>query len=285
MSDPIETPFECIDPSVGGSIWRLEQSDVNPQLRVELLAHVSVCDSCRLLVRLEEKARELAESGSLEHTGPKERAASMALPTQEPQVSPVLAEHSEPAARSLASPSRQKLRMRRIHVTTAAGIALAACLAAIVFTPPQPVTGRLSARGNEGTRFLRPVEGEVVSTAQPILRWTPLEGASRYFIEIRDEKGASLWQGESADETIRLPDEVSLESGHNYKALLSVQPADLLAPGETSVRFRSDSRWRETLHRLRWTHPFLQWTSVLAFGVLLLTGIRRPRIHARRNVH
>lgn len=251
MKDPIVTPFECVDPSVGESIWRLEEPDVDPQLRAELLAHVSACHACRLLVRLDEKARELAKSGSLELPAPPGPA-----------------------------PQRPGLRPRRIHVASVAGLALAACLAAILLTPPQPVTGRLSVRGNERTRFLRPVEGEVVSASRPVLRWTPLEGASRYFVEIRDEDGAAIWQGESESATIRLPGDVPLESGRNYKALLSVQPADLLAPGQTSVLFRSDGRWREALHRLRWTHPFLQWTSLLALGVVLLAGIRRPRLHA-----
>jgi hypothetical protein len=147
----------------------------------------------------------------------------------------------------------------------------------MVLSPPRPVSNGLSERGADPIRFLRPVEGEVLSTARPHLRWTPIDGASRYFVEVRDSDGRSLWGGESPDPAIRVPEDASLVRGRAYKALLSAQPADLVEPGQTSVVFRCDSLWRTVLHRLRWAHPLLQWIAGLAVALILLTAIRRPR--------
>ena len=246
MSDPpMETPFECVDPSIGDQIWRLERPDLDPELRQSLLAHASVCHACSELHKLDAEGRELARSGSLENP--------------------------EPVSQGRGFP------VRRTHVAWPAGLALAASLAAVVLLPPRPITDGLSERGVQRVRFLRPVEGEILATTRPMLRWTSVAGASRYIVRIRDSAGKSIWEGVSPDPGIRIPEDASLVRGAMYKAILSTQPADLVDPGQVSVAFRSDSLGRMLLHRIRWTHPLLQWIGGLSFGLLLLLGIRRPR--------
>lgn len=243
MSEPWKTPFECIDPQIGDQIWRLERSEPDLDWTAELEAHVSACHACRLLVSLDAKTRELARSGRLEGAA--------------------------------TAPRPQSLRWARRRATWIAGLGLAACLAGVAFLPPRPVGAGSSVRGLDRIRFLRPVEGEVLATGRPLLRWTPIDGASRYLVEVRDRDGTSLWQGETPRPEIRLPGELSLTHGREYKALLSVQPADLVPPGHPSVLFRTGSPWSMLAHRLRWAHPLLQAATVLALGLVVLLGIRR----------
>ncbi len=242
MTEPWKTPFECIDPSVGEQIWRLEQPGPDSPRRAELEAHLSACHACRLAVDLDAKARELARSGRLER-----------------------------GARSWRPRIPRLIPDRTIWI---AGFGLAASLAAVIFLPPRPVADGSSVRGRERIRFLRPVEGEVVAASRPVLRWTPIPGASRYSVEIRDRDGDLVWECETSNPSIRPPADVSLRHGRGYKALLSVQPADLLPPGRPSVFFRSDSPWRMVLHRLRWTHPFLQVLMFLSLALTLALGRR-----------
>lgn len=241
----LETPFECVDPKIGEEILRLEDPDLDSGLRHQLEAHLSVCHACRLLLNLDAGTRELARKGGLEHPKP-----------------PSLG---------------RRRRTRRVQVAWAAGLALAACLAVIVLSPPRPVSDGLSERGVDLIRFLSPVEGEVISTTQPNLRWTPIVGATRYFVEIRDSDGTSLWESGSPDPSIRVPEDASLARGRTYKAILSARPADLVEPGRTSVVFRTDSLLQMVLHRLRWTHPILQWIASLSAVLTLLMIVRRFR--------
>ena len=247
MSDPRQTPFECIDPPVGGQIWRLGQAGLEPGRQAELEAHFSACHACRLLVNLDAHARELARQGRLENPAP--------------------------------IPGLRVPRSFGNRATWVAGLALAASLAAVWVLPPRPVGNARSVRGVDHVRFLRPVEGEVLAAGHPVFRWTPVAGVSRYLVEIRDQDGRSLWEGESASPAIRLPEQFALQHGRDYKALLSVQPADLVPPGGTSVLFRSGSPWRVALHRLRWAHPVLQ--AALAMSLALALVLESHRIRRR----
>ncbi len=110
MSEPRETPFECVDPDVGAQLWRLEQGDADPQLRATLEAHLSVCHACRLLVRLDETAHDLGRRGRL-------RAA----------------------AASAGAPAAHRARARDAWMPA---LALAASLVLLLVLPPRSVLGR-----------------------------------------------------------------------------------------------------------------------------------------------
>lgn len=243
MSEPWKTPFACIDPPVGDQIWRLEQPDPGSGLPAELEAHLSACHACHLLVNLDAKARELARCGRLESAGPVWR----------PRI----------------------FRSHASRATWIAGLGLAASLAAMAFLPPRPAGVASSVRGLDRVRFLRPVEGEVLAASRPVLRWSPIAGASRYVVEVRDQDGRSLWEGETSESEIRLPANLSLTHGREYRALLSAQPSDLVPPSHPSVRFRGGSYGRVVLHRLRWASPFLQAAAILTLALVVILGTRR----------
>ena len=243
MDELWKTPFECVDPGIGGRIWRLEQPDLAPPLRAELEAHLAACHACRLLVSLDSAARKLVRDGRLEDEE--------------------------------VVPRPRKIRPRRRATPWIAGLALAASIVAVFLVPPRPVLPASEVRGPDPIRFLRPVEGEVLAASRPVLRWTAVAGASRYFVELRDQEGRSVWTGESSVPTLRLPEGISLPRNHAFKAILSVEPSDLMPPGATSVVFRRGSPWDLALHRIRWAHPILQGVSLLALAWLVLLGIRR----------
>ena len=238
MSDPHTTPYGCIDPPVGGEIWRLEQPNLGEEQRRLLEAHLTACDACRLVTDLDLRLTELGRSQDLQRKRP-------------PGLTPnrVAARNSGPLL---------------------SGLALAASLVLMISLPPRPTHTTQQVRGSERTLFIRPVEGEVVAAGRPVLQWQAVSGANRYYVELRDQDGRSLWLGESPVERIQLPESVFLDVGHTYRALLSADPPDLIPPGQTSVAFRRDSWVRMVLHRLRWSHPLLQVAGALSLGVLLV---------------
>jgi hypothetical protein len=243
MSPPVDTPYECIEPRVGDQLWRLEAPGTDATLRSQLEAHVAVCQACRLLLDLDAKSRELSRSGALGRDGS-------------------------------GTPSWLSLR-RWLRPPVLAAAALAAATLAALIMPPRPVDRGGLARGEDVVRFLRPVEGEVVTPGQRTLSWTPVDGATRYRVELRDGLGKRVWSGESAGTSVSLPGSVPLDAGTRYRALLGTQPTDLLPPGGTSVAFRVGSPWRAALHRLRWASPILQGVSIVAAGLLIVFALFR----------
>jgi len=246
MPEGKESPFACVDPAVGRSLWRLGAPDLDPRIRADLAAHVAVCHACAELVQLDAAARGLAREG-----------------------------------RFATRPRRWDFRTLRAPRTFGrplawpAGVALATCLAAAVLSPPRPVSRGEPFRAGAGVHFVSPVEGEVVGGSRPVFRWTPVDGAAGYRVDVRAEDGSPVWSGESSQPELRLPEGATLAAGRSYRAILSSRPADLLAPGEASVAFRCDSLWRALLHRLRWSQPWLQGVGAVAFGVLVIGLLRR----------
>lgn len=245
MSDLRETAYECVDPSVGSQLWRLEEAGVEPEIRARLEAHLEVCHACRLVAHLDRRMRALARAGELQISAP-----------------------SRPSGRLLA------WRGRMIGL---AGLTAGASLALALILPPRPAGDLPSHRGGDGTKFERPVEGEVVPAGPVSFRWTPVPGASRYRLELRDEDGRQVWSGETATPGLRSPEAPALSRGRRYKATLDVQPADLLPPGRISVAFRPGSGWDVASHRLRFAHPLLQAATLLSSALLLLFAFGRLR--------
>jgi len=218
-------------------------------MRATLEAHLEACHACRLLARLDAKTQALARAGRLRSQDP--GAAVQA---------------SRPSGRT------------RGRFNWAAALPLAASLVAMLALPPRPTTHGGRARGSDVVRFTRPIEGEIVSTREPELSWTPIPHATGYAIELRDPDGRSVWTGETGVPRIRVPQAAALTPGREYRALLSVRPADLAPPAPASVVFRSDSFGPVVLHRLRWAHPLLQAATVASLALLslvLIAGARR----------
>ncbi len=226
MTNHTDTTFACIDPDVGDRIWQLDRPALDAKLRSKLEAHVAACHACRLHRELDARARELVCAGEIEEDG-------------------------------AAATRTGKLAVYR-RVGLVAALAVAASLAFAMLTTPRPAKIDVAIRGEDDVRFTRPVEGEVVAVESSRLSWTEVPGATGYRVRVSSLDGSFTWEGDTDHAALTLPDEVALEAGSSYKALLSTQPADLLPPWRTSVAFEAGSTWRVAAHRLlraqRWVH-------------------------------
>ncbi len=241
MSRDLErSPLECVDPSVGGRLAELERPDLDAPTRAQIEAHVSVCDACRELLDLNRRVGSLAEAGRLPRPVPARGAVRPLVPLT--------------------------------------AVAWAASLAALVLLPPQPPGDLPAVRGGE-LRFLRPVEGEVVPAGGLDLRWTELDGVAKYVVELYDENGRVAWEGASAVPRLDVR-AGELPARGEYRALLSVRPADLAGPVPASVAFRTAS-WPTVLaNRAVHAHPWRQGLVVLMSALVLGTGLFARRARA-----
>jgi len=237
-----DTSYQCVDPAVGAEIWQLDSPALDADLRRKLQAHVSICHACRMGRDLDVHARQLVRDGDIE--------TDAAAP-------------AAPAASGVARVAGY-----------AAALALAASLAGALFLPPRPINMDIAIRGDSETRFTSPVEGEVVTTDGCRLSWTEVPGATSYEVRITDRDGAFAWTGQSTDPQLDLPDDITLEDGTGYRALLSTQPADLLPPGRTSVAFEGGSVWDAARHRVQGAR---QWVYGVGVGGLALLGLALVR--------
>ncbi len=247
MNRKADTAHECIEPIIGDQIWRLEAGNLDPELHRKLTAHLQACQHCQEIVDLDSEARSLMREGLLKV--PKETAP------------------------------RRESRRWRWRGLGFSGFAAAACLLLTILLPPRPAGITVLHRGDDSPRFTSPVEGEVVSNRFRELRWTALHGVTSYRIRLVDESGNQVWEGDSREPKLELPESMDLGENSTYQARLSVQPADLLSQGKTTVRFSTGSIARITLHRIRWARRWIQVLGIvsLSLSFLLAVGIVRLR--------
>ncbi|GJM44746.1 MAG: hypothetical protein DHS20C21_15880 [Gemmatimonadota bacterium] len=234
-SDLERSPLECIDASVGDRLAELERPDLDAASRSLIEAHVSACDACREIVELDRRVGGLARAGRL------------------PQ--PVTTTGSWPK-----------------KVIPMAVLAWAASLAGLVLLPPRPVGDPSAVRGEGELRFVRPVEGEVLPGGDLQLRWTELTGAAEYVVEVRDSAGEVAWQGTSPVPEVKL-DAGTLSAPSEYRALLTVRPADLAGPVPASVAFRTASWPGVVADRATRAHRWRQILAGIATAFLLGVGV------------
>jgi uncharacterized membrane protein YtjA (UPF0391 family) len=253
--------FECVEPELGEQVWRLQGSPaadvaatgapLAPELRTRLLEHVRICDACRLRLAFGRQVAAGLASGRLH------------LP------------------RSAASvPGR-----RAVRLFAWAGVAAAAAgLAMLLLMPPLPVdAGRLE-RGDGRPQFLRPVEGEVLSDLTPTLSWRPVAGATAYRLVVRQVGGSYRFETATGAVSAAIPAATPLPRGADLRAVVEPVPADLAAPGEITVAFRTGSAGQALLHRVSASGTGPRVAGALALVLLLaslLTG-RLARAGARQ---
>ncbi len=251
MSDRRDDGYECVEPDLGRQLWRLEEPDTGQEEARPLREHLRICDACRLRrAILSEVAQGLA-SGRLGLAG-------------------------DSAGRS--APSRRRARTERL-LAGSGGLAAAACLALLLLVPPAPVGGDRIERGDGAPTFRRPVEGEVLIDRTPRLSWRPVEGASRYRLEVTAVGGDYHWRTETEATAATVPADSPLPDDARLRAVLAPVPADLAAPGELSVAFRTGDVADLLHHRLAMAGP-----GVLGLGLaslLLLLGALIVRLAPR----
>lgn len=238
MNEQYEKGLECVDADVGEGILDLCLPALDADDRNLLEAHRDVCAHCRLTLDLHHRLEAGMRDGSLADVAPRAAHAGR----------------------------------RRGWTGWAAIAATAASLVCMAMLPPRPIGPALAGRGPDDTRFLSPVEGQVVGGGELDVAWTEVEGASSYGVRISDASGGSGWSDTSTEAALVVPADLELERGATYRILLQTVPADLLPPGGASVTFRTGSILDVMVHRARRAQP-------IAY-LLALTGLSLAAVFA-----
>ncbi len=228
--DPHNEVFECVEPELGHDLPLLDQSDIAPELQQRLRDHLSICDACRL----EHEIKCRLESGL--------RDGTLNL---------------KPTARG------HRQLYRRALAWSGAG-ALAAALFLAMLLPPSPRGQQVLQRGNDqNPHFLRPLEGEVVTTGRPHLRWSAISGATGYEVEVDQIGGSYNWSGWTTEPDLRLPPEGTVPVGERFRVIVRPIPADLAGPVALSTSFVRAGRAEFLGYRL----------TVLPLPVIFVAGV------------
>ncbi len=172
---------------------------------------------------------------------------------------------------------RRRRTLRRINLHVGA-VAVAASLACVLLLPPRPASPLPLRRGGAETVFVRPVEGEILRSGLRQMEWQAVAGATQYLVQLRDEEGRQLWEGNTDRTQIRLPAAVRLVCGRGYRAFLTVRPPDLNPPGGASVAFRAGGIWDCALQRARRPDLCALLLGIAGLGLICLgmAGRRWP---------
>jgi len=244
--------YECVEPSLGSLIWQLDLPDLDAALRIRLQRHLELCDACRLSLAIEKQVQTGLRDRSLRLDAPGQTAVRRGL--------------RRPLAIVRAAVPRAPWRA----VGAAGGIALAAGLAVAFLGTPVPRGDRLIERGTVAARFLRPVEGEVRLDRTFALDWAEIPGASSYRVSLRRVGGGYVWETETADTRLIIPEAQALPPGADLVATLEPVPADLAPPFGITVSFRTGRLSEFVTYRLRAISGWLRltlWTGLVATGV------------------
>ncbi len=250
-----EHRLECVQPELGDQLWRLDDVDADPDLKLRLERHLSVCDDCRLQRAVHGRLGELAEAGEI----------VIDVEAEEPK--------------RLWSHGSDRLLM------SYGGLALAASLALTMLIPPTLSQMPGESRGETPESvFLRPIEGEVTADDTPRLSWRSIEGATAYRLEISQIDGDYLWQGRTTTTSLRVSSETPLPDHGHFRVLLETVPSDLSPLGGISVAFRRAHQASVLVYRARVAPLLVQLLGGLGMVSLLSSipfMVRRRRAASR----
>lgn len=234
--------YECIDPQVGGELWRLEDPTTAAGLRARLETHVVFCASCR-----QQRAVEAATAAGIR-------------------------------ARELTLGSTAGRTVRRIRVLGGVGaLAMAASVALMLLLPPSPPSSGL-VRGAEDTAAIeRPVANEVVPGTRPTLRWTAIEGASSYRVAVSAVDGDYRWRAQVTDPSARLPEDRALPRGERYRVAVEPVPAHLAVPGGLRSTFRTGGAAAFLAYRVRTSGLASRIVGALGLAALVVAAVFERR--------
>ncbi|MCP4292430.1 MAG: hypothetical protein GY780_11430 [bacterium] len=234
--------WECIDPKVGQNVWQLERPDLAENQRVPLLAHLDLCDACRLDQVVEKTVSSGLAGGRLNLPG------------------------------SSVVDRRHRSWWQHPVKTSAAGMSLIAASLALLFVLPPAADGDgiVPRNADSKSTFQRPVEGEIVLSSGSKLSWTPIREAGQYQIQVSDSDGSFTWSGTTNKTEIELPDLSVQSEGQQYRAILQTIPADLVSPGSISVSFGTGNYSDVMKDRLQKAPLWLSLLGLFGFSLLAL---------------
>jgi len=119
------------------------------------------------------------------------------------------------AVRGALAPVGSRSRVLRV----AAGVALAAAavLAVVLVTPElRQELGFDGHRGESAVPELRPIAPRGPIATLDLVRWYALAGSERYRVRVFDQSGQILWEGETTDTLLRVPELGDLQTDAPY---------------------------------------------------------------------
>lgn len=228
--------YECVDPELGGELWRLDDLGTDDALRGRLEAHISICARCRLQLATEERARTGLRNGRLTLRG-----------------------------------GRPRSRITPLSLGGAGALALAAGVALVLLLPPRALEEDLVLRDGTGRPVItRPVPGEVVRGDKPCIEWTPIEGATAYRVTLRQVDGAYEWAHETTGPPACVPADAALATSARYRVVLETVPGYLAPGGGHHTSFRTGTLGEFLRYRL---DAAPGWVLILGALGTLLGGI------------
>jgi hypothetical protein len=225
---------ECIDPELGGRLWRLHDEACPAKLRGRLETHVAFCADCRLQLALERHAEAGLRSGAL------------ALPPAD------------------SRPSR--------WVAWSVGFgaaALAASLALLLLLPPATPHERLVLRGHGDPAIERPIADEIILGRRPTVRWTPLPGAARYDLHVESVDGGYRWSVSTGDPAATVPADHELPANTRFRVHVKPVPAHLAPHGSLQTSFRTGGARAWFAHRLLHSSGTVRAVGILGLACLI----------------
>ncbi|MBC8426281.1 hypothetical protein H8E07_19365 [bacterium] len=225
--------YECVDPDLGGELWRLDDPETNRALRGRLEVHVSICARCRLQLATEDWTRSGLRSERIVLRG-----------------------------------ERSRTRITPLHLGGFGAMALAAGIALVFLLPAGTLDKDMLVRGNpEQPAITRPIPGEVVHGNKPRIEWTPIADATSYRVTLRQVDGSHEWSHETTDPQACVTDDALLATSARYRVLLETVPAYLASGGGLHSSFRTGTTGEFMRYRLG-TAP--AWAIALgALGAIL----------------
>ena len=214
--------YQCVEPELGQTLWRLDLPEIEPDEAELLRGHLKMCDACRLYRAMERGFDTGLADGSL----------CLGTSTEKPAQLP------------------RRLATAPLILNWGAGLAIAASLALVTILPPEARDdGHISRSGTEAP-FVRPVEGEVVGPDALSLSWRAIPGASRYLVRVEEVDGAFRWSTETRDLSVSLVDGAAAPNDKDLRAFVTPIPRDLAPAEGLSVSFRTGSTGDVVRHRL-----------------------------------
>ncbi|MCP4547668.1 MAG: hypothetical protein GY835_14505 [bacterium] len=241
--------FECVEPEIGKLLDARPMAEYESGLREQLEAHIDVCHACRQHYRFSQEVEQLIGEG----------------------VGVVESDNAQII-------SINTLFSRRSLLVASALALVASILLAILFGPSErallsPRSTSVIERSPTGDfQILHPFEGEVLGARGGNLKWTPVDGATSYRVELKNVETDFSWFRQVNDTSIELPE--SGKGPGNYLAVIKPIPEDLTREGERSVYFRRGNTSSMLFYRI--VHMPLISLLALVLGVAAgLLALRR----------
>lgn len=253
--DSLDGPFECVEAELGAQIALLADPALDAGLRKRLDDHLLICDACRLEMAVQTRVAAGLADGRL----------------------------SLDSAAAPHATTRARVRFVPRILTWGGGLAVAASLLLMFLLPPVPSGPDVLRRSDQGgPQFLRPVEGEIVSTATPELEWTRIEGATAYRVQISRIGDEAIWSARVKTTTVRVPESFPLSGPARYRAILEPVPADLAGLADVSVTFRREGTAPFLAYRVGAAPLVARWLGIaglaaLAWGAAAMVPRKRPQ--------